>query len=237
MGLDIALGAIVLIAALRGFYKGFVLQAVGLAGLVGCVYAADPLRDLGRPYARQYFPKIDGDILDKLLWWAAALVAFLVTTGIASGLVKLARRPKYGLEVEPNRGDQGAGFVLGAAKGVLVVAFALWGIAAYEDHAGKVGGFVEKQVTTSKALELHRKFKPADKVWRTPAVQAFVTRIKSRGLWTKPAEPATSAQAGPLQAAVEGRPQLELPKVPDPADPNFLKDVDRALKAFDAHSD
>ena len=45
MGLDIALGIMVLLGAIRGWFKGFVLQAIRLSGLVGCVYAAGPVRD------------------------------------------------------------------------------------------------------------------------------------------------------------------------------------------------
>ena len=49
MGLDLALGGLVLLAAIRGWFKGFVMQAVRLSGLVACVYAADPIRDQVRP--------------------------------------------------------------------------------------------------------------------------------------------------------------------------------------------
>ena len=45
MGLDIALGLMILLGAIRGWFRGFVLQALQLGGLVGCVYAAGPIRD------------------------------------------------------------------------------------------------------------------------------------------------------------------------------------------------
>ena len=50
MGLDIALGIMVLLGAIRGWFRGFVLQAIRLGGLVGCVYAAGPIRDYARPH-------------------------------------------------------------------------------------------------------------------------------------------------------------------------------------------
>jgi hypothetical protein len=40
MGLDLTLGALVLLWAIRGWFKGLVVQAIGLAGLVGAVYGA-----------------------------------------------------------------------------------------------------------------------------------------------------------------------------------------------------
>src|SRR3954447_21456464 len=43
MGLDLALAVIVLLSAVRGWLKGFVLQAIRLSGIVACVYAADPV--------------------------------------------------------------------------------------------------------------------------------------------------------------------------------------------------
>ena len=42
MGLDLALGVVILIAAFRGWFQGFVSQTVEIVGLIACVY-------LGRP--------------------------------------------------------------------------------------------------------------------------------------------------------------------------------------------
>ena len=58
MGLDLTLGALVLIAALRGWFKGFLLQAIALSSLIGCVYIADPIRDFARPHAIDYLPGV-----------------------------------------------------------------------------------------------------------------------------------------------------------------------------------
>src|SRR5262249_26336118 len=113
MGLDVALGVLILLAAVRGWFKGFFLQAIGLGALVSCVYLADPLRDFARPHAAEYLPAIRPELLDRLLWWTCAVVAYLVIAGVGRGLLKASRRRPYG-EIEPNRGDQGAGFALGA---------------------------------------------------------------------------------------------------------------------------
>ena len=68
MALDIAAGVIVLLAAIRGYRRGFITQAIGLAALVGCVYAADPMRDFALPYAQAKFPTIQAPLFAKLLW-------------------------------------------------------------------------------------------------------------------------------------------------------------------------
>ena len=56
MGLDLTLGVIILIAAFRGWFQGFVSQAVRIAGLVACVYLAEPVRDYAKPYVLPYLP-------------------------------------------------------------------------------------------------------------------------------------------------------------------------------------
>ena len=50
MGLDVALGIVILIAAIRGWLQGFVYQAVRLGGMIACVYLAAPVRDQAKPY-------------------------------------------------------------------------------------------------------------------------------------------------------------------------------------------
>src|SRR4051794_24539996 len=130
MGLDVALGVLVLLAAVRGWFRGFLLQAIRLGGLVSCVYLAEPVRELVRPFAREHLATISPDLLDKLLWWAAAVASYVVTTGVATWLVRAYRRHPYG-EVAPHRGDQSAGALLGASKGLLAAAFLTAGIDGY----------------------------------------------------------------------------------------------------------
>ncbi len=49
MWLDVTLGGFILIAAFRGWFQGFVSQTVRIAGLVACVYLAEPVRDYAKP--------------------------------------------------------------------------------------------------------------------------------------------------------------------------------------------
>src|SRR4051794_411063 len=116
MGLDLILGGMILIAAIRGWMRGFVLQAIRLTGLVSCVYLAEPVRDLARPYVAPHLASIRVDLLDRLLWWASAVLSYVVMVGLGSLTVKMYRRRTFG-EAEPSRADQFAGFLLGAAKG------------------------------------------------------------------------------------------------------------------------
>src|SRR4051812_36217421 len=108
MGLDITLGVLVFLSAVRGWFKGFLRQAIPIGALIGCVYLADPVRDLARPHARSYFPSIGHEVLDRLLWWTAAVLSYVLTSGIALTILKSMRRRTYG-DPEPNRTDQGAG--------------------------------------------------------------------------------------------------------------------------------
>src|SRR5262245_59554441 len=108
MGLDLALGGLVLFTAFRGWLRGFVIQAIRLAGLVASVYVAAPVRDEVKPYVLDYLPAMRPDLVDRILWWTAVVVSYFVIVGGASLLVAATRRRAYGLD-EPNRSDQFAG--------------------------------------------------------------------------------------------------------------------------------
>src|SRR4051794_39139869 len=88
MGLDLALGAIVLLSAIRGWLKGFLLQAIRLSGLIACVYVADPVRNVTKPYVLPHLPSVRPELVDRLLWWSAAAVSYVVLVGLASVIVK-----------------------------------------------------------------------------------------------------------------------------------------------------
>lgn len=260
MGLDIALGVVILLAGLRGWFRGLAMQVVQLGSLIACVYLAGPVRDLARPYGREYLAGIQPEVLDKLLWWTGAVVSYVVATGIGYGFIRIHRRRTYA-EFEPNRGDQGAGFFLGALKGALVAVFVASGIQGYVPEYVKAGGWIADQVQTSKALEISARYRPAEQVWKAKPVQAFVAHVRREGLGdssiaaetgdSKPKDPTTvdaqaagsgaspdpenRAQPGPVAAA---RRLLRPLKVPsprplsrlDPRAPSFLPDLDSALE-------
>src|SRR3954464_3407468 len=105
MGLDLVLGAIVLVSAIRGWLKGFLLQAIRLSGLVACVYLADPVRDLAKPYVLPHLPSVRPELVDRLLWWSAGAISYVALVGFATFVHKLSRRQTFGI-AEPNRNDQ-----------------------------------------------------------------------------------------------------------------------------------
>jgi uncharacterized membrane protein required for colicin V production len=239
MGLDLTLGALVLIAAIRGWFRGFFLQAIGLSALVACVYLADPVRDFSRPHAIEYLPTMRPELLDKLLWWAGAVLSYLVLSGLGKGILRASRRRPYGL-VEPRRGDQGAGFLLGALKGTLVVAFLAAALMRHAQAYIQAGGYVEEQVKTSQVLAWSEQYRPAERIWKSAPVQSFVTRIQSRGLWMDPPAPAPAPKANvaaettpPAQTAARPKtlalPEAE-PRPLDPNDPDFLTRLDETLR-------
>ena len=122
MGLDIAVGVVVLVGAIRGWFRGFVLQAVRLLSLIGAVFLAAPVRELIRPYVAPYLATIRVDLLDRMLWWASGVLTFLVLAGVGGGLVRLSRRRNYD-DSEISRLDQSAGFLLASAKAAMTAAF------------------------------------------------------------------------------------------------------------------
>ena len=111
-----------------------------------------------RPAGRRRAADLDAAraVLDRILWWGSSALAFVLITGTAGMLLSLlpaadrpASGPSEGLPNPGYRGDQSAGFLLGAAKGLIVVAFLAAGIAHYAPDYLKAGGWVGDQVGTS----------------------------------------------------------------------------------------
>lgn len=232
MGLDVTLAVIVLLAGIRGWLKGFVRQAIGIGALIGCVYLADPVRDQARPYVQSYFPSIRPELFEKMLWWTSAVACYVIAAGLALWIVKAYRRKPYG-DPEPNRGDQGGGFAMGLFKGLIVAAFLTAGLAKHESTITRFTGgtWVEEQIKSSQALAWSTQYHPAERLWNAPPVQAFVARIRSRGLWVD--EPKSAEAPPPLQTASSRPRTLIVPPPPaplDPSSPDFLRDVDEAMR-------
>ncbi len=242
MGLDIALGLMILVGAIRGWFRGFVLQAIRLGGLVGCVYAAGPVRDLVRPHVAGYLASIRPDLLDRMLWWASAVASYVVTVGLAGLVVKLQRRRPYG-EPEPDRADQFAGFLLATARGAVMAAFL---VGALDKHAlswMKRVPWADEQARTSMALTWNTQYRPAERIWSAPPVVQFVAKVRQMGIEIPPegpgldkldpAQPRAQARA----QVAEGRtPRLDLPGMPplDPSSPDFARNVDRTMELLEA---
>ena len=198
------------------------LQSIRLAGLVGSVYAAAPFRDAARPYvAGPTCRRCGPSCSTASSGGRRRSLCYVVTVGLASLAVKMARRRPFG-EAEPNRTDQFAGFFLGGVKGAIVVAFL---VAALQRHAvDRVKGidWAEQQAKESYALQWDGQYHPADRIWTSVPVQHFVAEIRRKGLLTPDEASSRAAEKKPVQAASAAAPprlDLERPKPSTPTPP------------------
>jgi uncharacterized membrane protein required for colicin V production len=196
MGLDVALVIVVLIAAIRGWLQGFVYQAVRLGGLIACFYLADPVRDQGKPYVLRYLPTIQPEVMDRLLWWSAAALSYVVLVGVTTLVLKMTKRPEIpGVLPQRSRNDQFAGFLLGIAKGLLVAAFMTHGVQTYALKQVEAISWAKEQTSSSLALKWDSQFHPAARIWDSVPVQHLVNHIQRMGLpGSAPASPAAGRE-------------------------------------------
>jgi hypothetical protein len=236
MGLDIALGIMVLLGAIRGWLRGFVLQGIRLGGLVGCVYAADPIRDYARPYILPYLSNIPVNLLDRMLWWVSALVAYMAMVGLSTLAVKLYRKRPYG-EPEPNRPDQFAGMLLAAAKTAIYAAFLVASLEKYGLVWIKQTSWANDLAKESVALTWQERYRPSEKIWAAAPVQHFITHVVQQGIKAPSSEPgpAPEATVPPVQTADSRPPRLDLPTAEslDPKSADFTRKFDEELQKLD----
>src|SRR5262249_22183424 len=154
---------------------------IRIAGIVAAAYLAVPVRDQAKPYVLEYFPAMRPDLVDRILWWVSAVVAYFVIVGVASLVVAMSRRHPYGL-AEPNRGDQFAGFGLGVLKGVLVASFLVAGLHRYGQTQLSQISWAEDQTRQSYAWMWNEQYHPAARVWASQPVQEFVGHVQKMGL-------------------------------------------------------
>ncbi len=231
MGLDIALGVLIFLGAIRGYFRGFLLQAIRLVGLVGSVYLADPARGLARPYVAPYLATIRPDLLDRMLWWASVVACYLVMVGLASTIVNLQRRRPYG-DPDISRADQSMGFLLAGVKSAVVLAFVVANLDKYAVDWAKSVPWADEQARDSMALAWERQYRPADKIWTSPPVRQFVAYVRKMGMSggadrAEPAsnlltdqvlprvDPSAAASAAANAAFPPRNPRLGLPPVGD----------------------
>ena len=182
MGLDLALGVIILLLAFRGWFKGFVRQAIGLTSLVVAPYASVPVRDYAKPYVLPYLTTIQPDLIDRGLWWVSFIVTFLVLVWVAMLVVKMTRRPEIPGISQSGHNDQFAGFFLGATKGLLIAAVIAALIQNYGLEQAKNVSWAEDQAKASWALKWNETYRPAGKIWASKPVRLFVEHVTRMGL-------------------------------------------------------
>jgi hypothetical protein len=241
MGLDIALGLMMLVGGIRGWFRGFLLQAIRLGGLIGSVYLAGPIRDLARPYLAPYLKTIDPSLLGRMLWWSSAVIAYLVIVGFASQAFRAYRRRPYG-EPEPNRADQFGGFLLATGKTAVMMSFLIGAADRFVLGYIRQVPWAAEQAKTSQALVWHEQYRPADRIWAAPPVQMLVAHVRKMGVdaprpeteWKEPA-----IDPSPIQSAAARPPRLDLPpgRDLDAAAPDFARRFDEAMNRIDRPSD
>ena len=256
MGLDIALGIMVALGAIRGWFRGFVLQAIRLGGIVGAVYLAAPIREVARPYVAPYLATIRPDLLDRMLWWASAITCYLVTVGLASTVVHMQRRRPYG-DPDMSRADQMAGFLLAGAKSAVVVAFLVASLDKYAVTWAQSVPWAGEQARESMALAWERQYRPADRIWTAPPVQQFVAYVRQMGMagssvapdlgpsanlladqilpQVAPTAAATSAEAAPRNPKLGlPIPGDRVPPRPEPSDAEVEAKISQAVETLNA---
>ncbi|MBV8129005.1 MAG: CvpA family protein [Planctomycetaceae bacterium] len=239
MGLDLALGVIILIAALRGWLKGFVSQAVRIAAFIACFYLADPLREQGRPYILGRMPAIDAGLLDRILWWVAVVVSYIVLVALITLAIQLTRTPPPPGAPKSRRDDQFGGLLLGTAKGLLVAVFLAAGVAKYGTEIARNVPWAERRTAGSYALKWTAQYQPAPRIWAAPPVRSFVEHIQRNGLKGQLETEAEKqvARQNPVDAEAAARlPRLDLTPaealLPDAApqaldlDPDLVNEIE-----------
>jgi uncharacterized membrane protein required for colicin V production len=240
MGLDVVLGLVILIAALRGWFKGFTNQAVRIGGFIACFYLADPVREQARPYVLAKLPTIEPALMDRILWWACAVVSYIVLVGFSTLAIQLMRSPPEPGALQSRREDRFAGLFLGAAKGLLVAAFLAAGIQKYTGDIARNLPWADRQAQDSYALVWTDRYQPVPRIWAAPPVRRFVEHIQRNGL-----KNSSEAEAGkqvaertsPKAEETNHAPRLAFPPVeaplPDTAsdllllDPEIVKELER----------
>jgi uncharacterized membrane protein required for colicin V production len=187
MGLDLGLGVIILIAAFRGWFQGFMNQIVRIGAVIAAVYAAVRVRDYAKPYVVPYLTTIEASVIDRLLWWVSGVAVYIALVAVATLIIKMTKRPEIPGISPSGRNDQFAGFFLGAAKGLLIVAFVAAGIQNYGLEQAKNVSWAEEQAKTSWALKWNEAYQPAHRIWTSRPVRHLVEHVQRMGI-RKPGE-------------------------------------------------
>ena len=182
MGLDVALGVVILVAALRGWLQGFFYQVIRIGGLIACVYLAVPVRDQVKPYILPYLPTLQPELMDPLLWWVSACVSYVVMVGGLTLALKMAKRPEIpGMPPQRSRNDQFGGFLLGLAKGAFIAAFLVAALQKYAMDQIETIPWAEQQAKSSLAMLWNSQYHPASRIWHSVPVRRFVKHVRRMG--------------------------------------------------------
>ncbi|MBV8487728.1 MAG: CvpA family protein [Planctomycetaceae bacterium] len=214
MGLDLALGLIVAFAAFRGWLKGFVSQAVRIVGFIACFYLADPLRDQARLYILPKMPAINPGLMDRILWWIAVVVSYVLLVGLFTLVIQLSRNPPpQDSPLSARREDQIGGLLIGLGKGLLVAASLATAAVNYKAVLIQNIPWIERQCRGSYTLAWTAAYRPIPRLWATAPVRNFIDHITRNGL-KGPIQPEVEAEKNVAERdPIDGDPAAELPQL------------------------
>ena len=112
-GLDLTVGAILLISALLAFLRGFVQETLSIGAWVGAGFGALYGLRFAQPYARKFIP------LDWAADTAAVVVLFLAILFVLSLVTNFISRTVHRSALNPL--DRSLGFVFGLARGAVIL--------------------------------------------------------------------------------------------------------------------
>ncbi len=127
-------------------------------------------------------------------------------------------------------------------KGLIVASFLAAGVSRFAPGYLKPGGFADDQTKASCALEWSERYQPAEKIWTSVPVQAFVNRVRERGMWGDAhekapgienakdgTETAKPADTNPARTA-SNPPRTMAIRRPDPASPSFEREFEDEMR-------
>lgn len=113
---DLALIAVVLISAILAFGRGFVHEALSIAGWIGAAFAVIFALPLVRPYARDFIqPPLLADFAAGMTIFILAMIALSIVTRAIATRVQGSRLGPV---------DRSLGFVFGALRGAVLICLA-----------------------------------------------------------------------------------------------------------------
>ncbi len=113
---DVVVAVVVLISALFAFYRGFVREALAIAGWVGAAFATVWLYPLARPFADEW---LEEDWLGDVATGATIFLVSLVILWLVAHAIVIRVK-----DSPLNALDRSLGFLFGLARGVVLVALA-----------------------------------------------------------------------------------------------------------------
>lgn len=181
MGLDLVFLVVVGMNAVRGLFRGFFTQLLGLTALVVSIPLASPVRDWAMPHVSPYFQALAEPTFAKGLWWVSALVIVLLINGLGGWIGHLIFKALPETVGNPvGRVNQALGFCYGAAVGSFVTALLCAGLIRFEEMVSRLP-WLGDQLPQSRAMELNRRLDPIGQLWNAPPITVLRDQIAANG--------------------------------------------------------